>query len=114
MRTLSQEEKHVYSLKTYKNYPDFDLLQLPKDRLVRLRPAPGAENISLPNPDLLDFHYRITEILNNASEMATVIEKKITWWKDIRAYDGHGCLNADGTTDLEGYLSLGLWGFAAA
>lgn len=78
---------------------------------MRLQAAPGAERVSLPSPDLLDCHYRVVEILN-ASGMGEAINQKIIEWEDMKNSGGAGSLKADGTSDLEKLLSMGLWGFA--
>ncbi|KAK2754679.1 hypothetical protein FQN54_006812 [Arachnomyces sp. PD_36] len=110
---VATDEKHVYSLKVYKFFASNCLNVLPRDRLVKFQAASDAEDISLPCPDLLDCHYRLAEVLN-ASGMARTLEDKINQWKDFGKDGGHGCLRADGTSNLEEYLSLGLWGTAGA
>jgi hypothetical protein len=39
---------------------------LPGNRLIQFKESPGAEHIKLPNPEFLDVHYRLAEILNAA------------------------------------------------
>lgn len=103
-----QETPHVYEVKVYNNYPPADRDHLPPDRMVTMQRAPGAEDVDLPNPVLLECHYRVAEILN-ASGMAEVIEQKINEWENVKEYEGGGCLNGDGTTDVFRFLSAGLW-----
>lgn len=72
-----------------------------------MRAAAGAEDISLPEPALLDCHHRIAEVLH-ASGMSEEIDRRMQEWDDMRDYQD-GCLKADGTTDVGRVLTAGLW-----
>jgi len=63
--------------------------------------------LALPNPDFLDCHYRLAEILN-ASGMAESIEQHFQDWDDIKARSSEG-LREDGATDIARILEAGLW-----
>jgi hypothetical protein len=51
------------------------LATLPKDRKIKFECAQG-EDLPLPDPEYLDCHYRVAEILN-ASGLVVYIERKI-------------------------------------
>jgi hypothetical protein len=96
----------VYELKVFRRYPNAQRIFLPKDGRVEFKRAEDAQDLELPNPDLLDCHYRVAEILN-ASGMAELIESHLRDWDDIKG--SAGSLREDGGTDIGHFLSIGLW-----
>lgn len=84
---------------------------LPKTGRVRFTRAEDAQDLELPDADLLDCHYRLAEILN-ASGMAELIDHHLQDWDDIKDQDG--CLREDGGTDIGQFLSIGLWAQAVS
>jgi hypothetical protein len=85
---------------------------LPEDRIVTFKKAAGAERIPLPNPVLLDCHFRIAEILN-ASGMSEFIDRKIRDWEILKGGSDADQLRPDGSTDVTRYLNAGLWQYVA-
>ncbi|KAG2016689.1 hypothetical protein GB937_006168 [Aspergillus fischeri] len=66
------------------------------------------ESTSLPNPVLLDCHFRIAEILN-ASGMSEFIDREIRDWETLKGGPDAYQLRPDGSTDVTRYLNAGLW-----
>lgn len=72
-----------------------------------MKKAPGAEDLDLPNPVLLDCHYRMAEIMN-ASEMTWTIEVNVRNWEGIKRDRFYG-IREDGGTDIGWFLRAGMW-----
>ncbi|RHZ67507.1 HNH endonuclease signature motif containing protein [Aspergillus thermomutatus] len=100
--------RHKYKLKLYRRFRSYARNALPEDGTVTFRKAGGAENIPLPNPVLLDCHFRVAEILN-ASGMNEFIDRKIREWEDLKDGPDAAQLRPDGSTDVARYLRAGLW-----
>jgi hypothetical protein len=81
---------HRYKLKIYRHFPPLHRRGLPEDGIVTFKKAAGAERITLPNPVLLDCHFRIAEILN-ASGMSEFIDRMIREWEDLKGGPDVGC-----------------------
>jgi hypothetical protein len=97
----------MYELKVFPEYPTLSKEHLPKSLKVEFKRAEDAQELELPNPALLDCHYRLAEILN-ASGMADVIEKYHRDWEEIKGSAGSS-LREDGGTDIGHILSVALW-----
>ncbi|KAK2809803.1 hypothetical protein FQN50_003443 [Emmonsiellopsis sp. PD_5] len=102
---VATETPNVYKIKLYKKFSRYGVSNLPEDRLVTSTNASDGEDIALPSATLLDCHHRVAEVLN-ASGMAEEIEKKINDWENLKHAS---VLREDGTSDVAGYLNLGLW-----
>ncbi|RAK99966.1 HNH endonuclease signature motif containing protein [Aspergillus ibericus CBS 121593] len=100
--------KDQYEIKSYKRLNSVELSMIPKNRLVTFRQAEGHKDIPLPNPILLDCHYRIAEILD-ASGLREVIERSLDYWDQIRRDPQAGQLREDGSTHLTNYLEAAFW-----
>lgn len=96
-------------MKFYRGFTTGYRVFFPENDRVEIRSGPNAEDLALPNPAILDCHYRIAEILN-ASGMGKIIDRIIYDWENIRDSEGCGYLAPDGSSDLERLLSVGLWG----
>ncbi|KAJ5213049.1 hypothetical protein N7449_000218 [Penicillium cf. viridicatum] len=101
--------ENEYEIKTYKRYPPADIAAIRSDRRVRFMPNTDYE---IPNPALLDAHWRMCEIFN-ASAMGDTIERHIRDWEDLRG-SGRAAIREDGTTDLGRLLDIALWGQVSA
>lgn len=98
----------MYDIKTYPEITINFLRDLPADRKVRVRCAPG-EDLTLPDPAYLDCHHRVAEVLH-ASGLAEYIERKIRDWQDLKQSGGaDGSLRQDGSTDISRILETALW-----
>lgn len=76
--------------------------------MVKLKQAEGSENVELPAVELLDCHYRLSEVLN-ATGMGEYVEMKNNEWRRFRDGAGSGHLREDGGSDFGLVLQLGLW-----
>lgn len=104
-----KKQQNVYTIKTYPNVTSNIPPLLPDDRKVRFQCSEGAENAPLPDPEFLDCHYRVAEIIH-AADLSHYIWEKIRDWRDLKKYSGtDGCLHADGSTDITGILNTALW-----
>ncbi|KAJ9300187.1 hypothetical protein DTO271G3_2304 [Paecilomyces variotii] len=90
-----------YEVKVYDGFEDLFLPLLPKDGLLRLSASPGDEDIKLPDPDFLDTHCRLAEILH-ASGMDEEIDRHIQDYEDLT------CLAEDGSTNINQLLTIRL------
>ncbi|CAI7643200.1 unnamed protein product [Penicillium viridicatum] len=99
---------NTYEIIVFKRYPKLDRQALPESRRVELKKADDAQDLALPNPDLLDCHYRLAEILN-ASGMAEVIDRHYREWEDLKVSAYNLILRQDGGTDIGRFLRAGLW-----
>ncbi|KAJ5950415.1 uncharacterized protein N7479_008828 [Penicillium vulpinum] len=97
--------ENEYEVKIYKLYPQADIPAIPSDRRVRIFPNIEHE---IPNPAILDAHWRMCEIFN-ASAMGQTIERRIREWEELKG-SGYAVIREDGTTDLGGLLDIALWG----
>jgi hypothetical protein len=103
MSCLFQEKPHVYIIKNFADAPIQVLDQFSDDQHIKFSQAPGAEDIPLPSPELLNVHYILAEILH-ASGMGEMIDKHKRDFEEI------GCLSEDGSTNVTGLLSTVLLG----
>ena len=76
---------------------------------VTLQAADGAGDDPMPNPVLLDCHWRVAEILN-ASGMGKEIDKHMRELEAVKISMGDSSLNEDGSSDLSRYLDAVFWG----
>ncbi|KAJ5400540.1 hypothetical protein N7465_011029 [Penicillium sp. CMV-2018d] len=102
------DRDNTYEIIVFKRYPKLDRQALPESRRVELKKADDAQDLALPNPDLLDCHYRLAEILN-ASGMAEVIDRHYREWEDLKVSAYNLILRQDGGTDIGRFLRAGLW-----
>ncbi|KAL1848794.1 hypothetical protein Plec18170_007805 [Paecilomyces lecythidis] len=94
---LRQDE---YEVKVYPQFNELFLPALPANRILQLRASPGYEHIKLPDPEFLDMHYRLVEILH-ASGMGWQIDKHIQDFEDFTCF-------ADGSTNVHQLLTIRL------
>ncbi|KAL1983045.1 hypothetical protein VTN96DRAFT_528 [Rasamsonia emersonii] len=95
---LATDDANVYRLKTYPKFTNDFLTLLPKDLKVRFCSATGVEDVSLPNPILLNVHCTLAEILH-ASGMGETIDQQ------MRDVENIGGLREDGSTNVAGLLA---------
>ncbi|KAJ9217810.1 hypothetical protein DTO166G4_614 [Paecilomyces variotii] len=101
---------NVYNLKSYRRARATRVRKLIANMgQITLQAADGAGDIPMPNPVLLDCHWRVAEILN-ASGMGEEIDEYIRELEAIKMSMGDGSLNEDGSSDLSRYLDAAFWG----
>lgn len=100
----------MYKLKTYANFPQNELRYLPESRIVKFQQAEDANDLALPDPVLLDCHFRIAEILH-ASGMGDIIDRHFQDWEYLKEVGGRGSLREDGNTNVESFLRAALWAY---
>lgn len=99
---------HTYQCMTYSDFPTRNHMYLPENDIIKLKQALGAEDLPLPNPVLIDCHYRLAEILN-ASGMGERIDEHWRRWEDIKGSTAGHMLSPDGYTDLGCLLETAFW-----
>ncbi|PWY81703.1 hypothetical protein BO94DRAFT_536927 [Aspergillus sclerotioniger CBS 115572] len=100
--------KHQYEIKTYGHTTYYERQMIPTDRLVTFTQAEGHKDIPLPDPALLNCHYRVAEILH-ATGLAEVIDRDYDRWNELRHAPSGAQLQEDGSTDLTHYLDAAFW-----
>ncbi|KAJ5578155.1 uncharacterized protein N7459_007119 [Penicillium hispanicum] len=100
------DDDDTYEVKVFNRFPTLERQLLPESGHMVLKKADDAQDLDLPNPALLDCHYRLAEILN-ASGMAEVIERNFRRWEDLKGTCN--LLREDGGTDIGAFLYAGLW-----
>ncbi|OOF90161.1 hypothetical protein ASPCADRAFT_10910 [Aspergillus carbonarius ITEM 5010] len=100
--------KHQYEVKSYGYLNYYERQMIPSNRLVTFRQAEGHKDIPLPDPVLLDCHYRIAEILH-ATGLAEVIDRDFDRWDEMRRAPNAAQLREDGSTDITRYLEAAFW-----
>ncbi|KAJ9195968.1 hypothetical protein DTO164E3_6506 [Paecilomyces variotii] len=100
----------VYNLKSYRRARATRVRRtIAKVGQVTLQAADGAGDVPMPNPVLLDCHWRVAEILN-ASGMGEEIDEYMRELEAVKMSMGDGSLNEDGSSDLSRYLDAAFWG----
>ncbi|KAJ9296394.1 hypothetical protein DTO271G3_5092 [Paecilomyces variotii] len=101
---------NVYNLKSYRRARALRVIRTIADvGQVTLQAANGAGDVPMPNPVLLECHWRVAEILN-ASGMGEEIDKYMRELEAVKTSMGGGSLNEDGSSDLSRYLDAAFWG----
>jgi hypothetical protein len=104
-----KEEQDVYAVKTYPDVTTNVQRLLPNDCKVKFRCSEGVDNLPLPDPVLLDCHYRVAEIIH-AADLVGHIYEKIHDWRDMKKYgETNGCLCRDGSSNITKILNTALW-----